>query len=106
MRTNEFLDTVFRGTSEMDREVIFLRVYSSYSFPDIASILGLSVTVARKRYRRAVNKVLKNVLDATRVPDISLEEILQLESNEESDFISSPVRSQANLAETQIGDDG
>lgn len=74
--TNEFLERVFRGTSENDREALYLRYHSSYSIGDIADILGISTVKARKHCRHGVKKVMKNVLNATPIQKVSLDDIL------------------------------
>jgi DNA-directed RNA polymerase specialized sigma24 family protein len=76
MDTNELLEMVFRGTTQMDREVLYLRYRCMYSFGDIADILGISEAMSRNHLRRGVREVMKNVLDAIPVQKVSLDEIL------------------------------
>ncbi len=43
--------------NEEDRQILILRLYSGLSYKDISKMMGLTVSVAQKRYQRAIKKI-------------------------------------------------
>lgn len=55
------LDTALRDLSEMERETVVLKIYSGFTFQEIAELRGAPLPTVASWYRRGIDK-LKNLL--------------------------------------------
>ena len=52
-----FLEEMLSQLEEIDRKIVFLRVYENISHREIAKIIGITAANSRKRYQRALSKL-------------------------------------------------